>query len=308
MLFAAALAVTPSVAAAQAQLLIIGGLGGEPRYVDDFHRWGTALVDAARGRMGLPAENVIFLSEDPARDPTRINGESRRENIESAMRDMARRAAPEDRIMIVIFGHGSSDTRGSRVNLPGPDITAKEYGELLGVFGSRPVAFVNTASASGDFADVLAGPNRVIITATRSGLEKNETKFGGFFVDAFARDGADADRNGRVTLREAFDYALRETRRAYEMASQLQMENARIEGDSTFITVFSIQNTSAAPTGASVETEALFARRRELEASVDALRLRSGQMDPAEYAAEFERLLLELARVNQSIQAAGGTE
>lgn len=305
---AVAMSLLPSLAAAQAQLLIISGLGGEQKYVDDFHRWGTTLVDAARGRLGLPAENVVFLSENPARDPSRVNGESRREDVERAIREMAARAGADDRIMIVLFGHGSSDARGSRVNLPGPDITAEEFATLITAFGDRPLAFVNTASASGDFADVLAGPNRTIITATRSGMERNETIFGGYFVDAFAQDGADADRNGRLTLAEAFDYALRETQRAYQMANRLQMENARIEGDSAFARVFHIQGTAAAPAGASAETQALHARRRELEEAIDALRLRSGQMEPAAYTAELERLLLELARTNQRIQEDEGTE
>src|SRR5690606_18811877 len=117
---------------------------------------------------------------------------------------------------------------------PGPDITAEEFATMIAAFGDRPLAFVNTASASGDFADVLAGPNRTIITATRSGMERNETVFGRYFVEAFAQDDADADRDGRLTLTEVFDYALRETQRSYQMANRLQMENARIEGDSAF--------------------------------------------------------------------------
>jgi hypothetical protein len=306
--FAIAFGFVPAHAAAQAHLLIVSGLGGEARYVDDFHTWGTTLVDAARGRLGLPAENIVFLSENPSRDPSRVNGESRREDVERAITDMAARADAEDRIMIVLFGHGSADARGARVNLPGPDITAEEFATIIAAFGDRPLAFVNTASASGDFADVLAGPNRTIITATRSGMERNETVFGRYFVEAFAQDGADADRNGRLTLAEAFDYALRETQRSYEMANRLQLENARIEGDSAFARVFHVQGTASAPSGASAETRELFTRRRELEEAIDALRLRAGQMEAAEYSAELERLLLELARTNQRIQEEEGPE
>ncbi len=305
---AAALVCAPAPATAQAHLLIISGLGGEARYVDDFHGWGTALVDAARGRLRLPAENVVFLSENPSRDPSRVNGESRRENVERAIADMAARAGADDRIMIVLFGHGSADPRGARVNLPGPDITAEEFATMIAAFGDRPLAFVNTASASGDFADVLAGPNRTIITATRSGMERNETVFGRYFVEAFAQDGADADRDGRLTLTEVFDYALRETQRSYQMANRLQMENARIEGDSAFARVFHMQGIASAPSDASAETRALFTRRRELEEAIDALRLRAGQMEAAEYTAELERLLLELARTNQRIQEDEGPE
>lgn len=303
-----AVSLVPAAAAGQAHVLVISGLGGEPKYVDDFHNWGVTMVDAARDRLGLPPENVVFLSENPARDPARVSGESRRENVERAIAEMARRADPDDRILILLIGHGSADTRGSRVNLPGPDLTSEEFGELITAFGDRPLAFVNTASASGNFATDLAAPNRVIITATRSGSERNETMFGGFFVAAFAADGADADRNERVTLTEAFEYATRETERAYQSANRLRMENARIEGDPELAKVFHINGTaSAAPDDATPELRALYARRQELEESVDALRLRSGQMDPAAYTAELERLLLELARTNQLIQADEGS-
>lgn len=305
---ALALGFAPAAAAGQAHVLIVSGLGGEPKYVDDFHNWGVKMVDAARDRLGLPPENVVFLSENPARDPARVSGESRKEDVERAIADMARRADADDRIMIILIGHGSADARGSRVNLPGPDLTSEEYGTLIAAFGDRPLAFVNVASASGNFATDLAGPNRVIITATRSGMERNETMFGEFFVDAFAIDGADADRNGRVTLTEAYEYAMRETQRAYQASNRLQMENARIEGNPELAKVFHLSGTgAAAPDDATPELRALYAKRQELEESIDALRVRSGQMDPAAYTAELERLLLELARTNQLIQADEGS-
>lgn len=303
------LALAPGIATAQAHILIVAGIGGEQKYVDDFHNWGITMVDAGRDRLGLPSENIVFLSENPARDPARINGESRRENVERAMAEMLERAGPEDRIMILLLGHGSADSRGSRVNLPGPDITAEEYARMIAVFGNRPLAFINAASASGDFQQALAGPNRTIITATRSGMERNETMFGGYFVAAFARDGADADRNGRVTLEEAYQYATAETARAYQTANRLQLENARMEGDLELAKVFHINGTAgAAPADAAPEVRALFTRRQELEESVDRLRIRSGQMDPAEYSRELERLLLELARTNREIQELEGSQ
>jgi hypothetical protein len=308
LLVALALAAMPlSTAAAQAHVLIVGGIGGEQRWTDYFHTWGVSLATAARERFGLPAENVVFLSENPGRDPARISGESRKENIERAFAEMARRAAPDDRIMVVIFGHGSSDSRGSRVNIPGPDLTAAEYAQLLAPFRSQPIAFVNAASASGDFHQALAGPNRTILTATRSGNERNETMFGGFFVDAFAKEGADADRDGRVTIAEAFEYAVRETQRFYQTANRLQLENARLEGDGELAKVFHLGGSiRGLPADAPAEVRELYAERQRLEQRVEALRVRSGQMDPAAYQRELETLLLELARTNRAIQEREG--
>jgi hypothetical protein len=302
------LAASAGGAAAQAHVLIVSGIGGEPRYVDDFHSWGTAMVDAARGRFGLPDANVVYLAEDPARDPGRIDGQSRREEVERALAEMARRAAPEDRILILLIGHGSSDSRGTRLNLPGPNLTAEELAAMLQGFRTQPLVVVNTASASGGFQEPLAGPNRTIITATRTGSERNETMFGGFFVAAFADDGADTDRDGRVTVAEAFEYATRETERAYRTANRLQLEHGRIEGDLELARRFHLaaSGMAAAPAGASAELQALFAERQRLEEGVEALRLRASRMDGAEYRGELERLLLELARTNRAIREQEG--
>ena len=61
-------------------------------------------------------------------------------------------------------------------------------------------------SASGDMLPVVAAPNRVVITATKSSFERNESHFAEFFVDALTKDVADVDKDGRVSLLDAFDH------------------------------------------------------------------------------------------------------
>jgi hypothetical protein len=295
-----------SVASAQAHVLIISGLGGEQKYVDDFHDWGTAMVDAARDRFGLPRENVVYLSENPARDPDRIKGPSRRDNIEQEIAALARRARPDERILILLIGHGGSDSRGVRLNVPGPNLTAEDLATFLRPI-SQPLVVVNTASASGGFQQPLAGANRVIITATRSEMERNETRFGGFFVAAFANEGADTDKDGRVSIQEAFDFAKAEVERAYRTENLLQMEHARIEGDTQLAQAFALGGRVVAiPVNASPELQALYAERQRLENSVNDLRARSGQLAAEQYQAELERVLLDLARTNQRIREQEG--
>jgi hypothetical protein len=308
----AALALALAVAgpaSAQAHVLIISGLGGEQRYIDDFHTWGTTMVDAARERMGLPRENVVYLAENPARDPSRIDGASRREEIERALRSLAQRAGPDDRILLLLIGHGGSDSRGVRLNVPGPNLTADDLAAFLQPFRTQPLVIVNTASASGGFQAPLAGPNRVIVTATRSEMERNETLFGGFFVAAFAGEGADADQDGRISIQEAFDYARQEVERAYRSSNRLQMENARMEGDEQLARSFTLGGGLArAPADASPELRALYAERQRLEDAVAGLRTRSGQMPAEAYQRELEGLLIELARTTQRIRALEGSD
>ena len=57
----------PAGGSGQSYLLVVGGIGGEPRYSQAFHAWGGALVKAAVERHGLPRANVTWLAESPVK-------------------------------------------------------------------------------------------------------------------------------------------------------------------------------------------------------------------------------------------------
>ena len=223
---------TPAPTAAQQSfLLVVSGLSGEPRYAETFHNWATKMLGAAEARWGLPAENVVYLAERMDRDPNRISARSTRENVEEAFRDIAERAGPSDQVFILLIGHGTTRDGEALFNLPGPDMSAVDFARLLGSLPTQKVAFVNAASSSGDFLAALSGPNRTVITATRSGHEKNETIFARFFVEAYAGEGADADKDERVSVLEAFNFARREVARVYESDGLLLTEHALLDDD-----------------------------------------------------------------------------
>ena len=298
------LALVPGSAPAQSHLLVVSGLAGEPRFEREFGKWGTMLVDAAAKRYGLRPDQIVYLADKPASDATRIDGRSTRAEVEKAIREMAQRAGPSDRVLLVLIGHGSSDGQGARINLSGPDLTAADLAGLLDLFRTQRVVVVNTASASGDFQQPLAGKNRTIITATRSGMERNETVFGRYFAESFAGDVADTDKDGRTTALEAFQFAQREVERHYKDANHLQTEHAVLGGDQELARGFYLAAASSAPTtAASAEVRALIEQRQQIEARVEALRARRASMQAAEYDRQLEELLVELALKNREIRA-----
>ncbi|MDP7692406.1 MAG: C13 family peptidase, partial [Vicinamibacterales bacterium] len=219
------------VAAQQTHILVITGLSGDPAFAEEFHTWATTLLDAATDRYELPAENVTYLAEKTDADPARIDNRSTQENVEQAFADLAERAQPDDYVLVLLIGHGSYDRGESRFNLPGRDLTAKDYARLLEPLGSQQVAFVNAATASGGFIEALSGEGRTVVTATRSGGQWNATVFGGYFVEAFAGGEEESDQNkdGRVSVLEAFDYAAAEVARVYESDGRLQTEHALLD-------------------------------------------------------------------------------
>ena len=319
----ALLALTASPAAAQqSQLLIISGLGGERQYSDAFYEWSVTLADAAQNRHGLGRDQIIYLAEDPTRDSARIQGKSTAIEIRNAIRTIARRTTAGDQVFIVLIGHGSSTGAESKFSMPGADLGSKEFAALLDSLSGRKVAFVNASSASGDFVPALSGPGRAIVTATKTGFERNEVLFPRFFVRAFAADGADTDKDSRVSLLEAFEYARTEVARSYEEANKLQTEHALIEdnGDKTGSAkpeprkgdgatargMFLAPAISAAAAAADPRLAALYKEKRALEDRITELRRSKDVMPPAEYEAQLEKLLIDLALKTQEIKAIEG--
>lgn len=322
-LFVAALVWLATVSAAAAQdshLLVVVGLGGDPENSTRFHGWAAALFDAARTRHGLPATHVTYLGEDPARDPGRIAGRSTREGIEAALARLAASARPGDRAFIVLIGHGATASGEPRFNLPGPDLTAAEFGRLLGRLGTMPVVVVNTASASGSFIPALAGKDRAVVAATRTDGERNQTRFAEFFVEAYATDAGDIDKDGRLSILEAFTWARRRVVESYERDGQLLTEHAVLEdnGDGKGTdtpgdpgadgalarTLFLTASTSTVlpDETADPELRALLEQQRALEGRVAALQAAKATMEATQYERELEQLLVELARTSRAIR------
>jgi hypothetical protein len=304
-----------------AHLLIVSGLSGEPRFAEAYRAAGAALLETALTQWRLPPANVAWLAET-ADVHARVKDRSTRENVEREIRAIAARAGARDRVLIVFYGHGGYANGESRINLPGPDINGKELAALLEPLRAQPVAVVHTGSASGGWIQDLAAPNRVVITATKSGMEQNETVFGVHFTTALTSAAADTDRDGRVSLLEAFEYTRREVEREYERGNKLLTEHAVIDGvgDGRGVAqadgntphgrlargFFMSAGSAGAAAGATPELRALYATRDRLQAELDELRARRGSMSEDAYDAALEKLLVEIATNAQAIRRLEG--
>jgi hypothetical protein len=307
----------------KAFFLIVVGLSGDPEHGKTFEKWGSTLAEATV-KLGVPAERLVYLADAPAEGATKAaTGKATRDEIGKALDGFAKLAGPEDVVFITLIGHGTSDGRTAKFNLQGPDMAAADFNALLQKLPTKQVVFVNTASASGPFVEALSGPGRTIVTATRNGAEQYATLFGGFFIDALTSDTADADKNKRVSVLEAFNYAKAEVARAYEKEGLLATEHALLDdnGDKE-----GSQAPGAADKSGKVSTDgkvaavmsfgvtgdalpsdpklrALYLERRDLERRVEGLRLLKDSMPPAKYQAELEEIATALALKAREIRA-----
>jgi hypothetical protein len=289
------------------QVLVVVGAAGTEEYGAAFQKWADQWQAVAeKGNAGFTL--VGRDTEGKETDHDRL----------AAFLGKASRvgAAP---LWIVLMGHGTDDGREARFNLRGPDVTAQELAEWLKPV-TRPVAVVNCASASGPSINLLSGPNRVVITATRSGSESNYVRFGGYMAAAIGDPASDLDGDGQVSLLEAFLTAADGVRGFYRTEARLATEHALLDdnGDKLGSPADWFQGVRAvkrAKNGAAVDgarahqwhlvpsereraiPAAVRQRRDELELAVANLRDQKESLGEEEYYARLEKIMVELARV-----------
>jgi hypothetical protein len=288
-------------------VVITGASGGEP-YAAKYTAWRQSFVSTLRTKFDYPEDRITVLAESAGAGVRTAT----RDEVRRTLIDLRSRLTKDDTLVVLLIGHGTAaqGTRGddAKFNLVGPDLKASEFAELLKPVAGR-VIFVNTTSASFPFLRHLAGPGRIVITATDSTAQEFETVFGEFFVRAFVDQSADADKNGRVSMFEAFSYASAAVRVWFDQHGQLPTERPLMDDDGdgvgreasnpgsdgelarrTFL------QPGAAPADAAAA--ALATRQGEIESQIDELRKRRSSMAPEAYNAELERLVTELARIS----------
>jgi hypothetical protein len=320
--FAGSLAMT---ATAQTRALIVTGLGAEPKYQQQFRSLGSRLSTALASKYGIAEGNIAWLGEDSTSASKMYRGRATSQNILREIDRIGTAAKQNEQILIILIGHGSGQGEETKFNIPGPDMTVKEFNTVLARFAAQRVAFLNLTTASGDALPVLSFPNRIIVTATKSAYERNESQFARFFVEALDKDGAaDVDKDGRVSLLEAYRYAAQETRKSYETDERLVTEHAQLDddgngkgsdlpdgrsaGDGLLSRRFFIDAGGVAGRQASSDPRLnkLYADKFEVEDKIDALKQRKASMKEDAYYAELEPLLVSLAKLAREIRQLEG--
>lgn len=300
-------------------LLVVSGVGGDEAHRSEFVARSNRLMDAAE-RQGVAADHVTYLAESA--DATRAKERSTREAIERELRQVAGRAAAGDHVIIVLVGHGSVRGDEAFFNVPGPDISAAELALALAPLQGQHVAVVNTTAASGGFVAALAAPGRVVITATRGARERLEPAFVDFFIDAFDGEGADLDKDLRVSLLEAFRFANLQVERVYEDTGRMRTEHAQLDDDGdgrgsedpngdpegalAALMTLGRRPASAGADDADPDLRALRIRREAAELQLAQLRAKRDAMAAAEYDAALEDILVTIAEIDAAIRARGG--
>jgi hypothetical protein len=290
-------------------LIVSGASGGQP-YARQYDLWTRALAETLVESMKFEPGLVTVLGEhaDPAKAATAANVRQRLTSLRQTIQ-------PGDLLFVVLIGHGTFDGVDAKFNLVGPDLESAEWAALVGGMPGRLV-LVNTSSASFPFVEKLTGPRRIVISATDSAAQRFDTVFPGYFISAFREQAADIDKNGRISIWEAFAAAASGVRRHYQQRGQLSTERALLDDNGDGVgreaaaqgadgAQASRTYLDAAAPGAPPTDEVLvdlLQRRASLNAEIEELQLKKAFMSADEYAREFERVMLALARVQRDIR------
>ncbi len=284
----------------------VAGLGGEPEYETQFAKWSSDLDKELKS--ASPDVHVVSLSA----------GAATRQHVGETLRQIASTAAADDTFALFLIGHGTFDGEDYKFNLPGPDVTARELAAWVDRIPARRQLIVNMTSCSGASLAALARKDRVVITATKSGTEKNAPVFARYWVDALRDPAADTDKNGTVSAQEAFNYAQRKTIAYFETEKLLATEHplltdsakpeipagptATSNRPSLLAAAFPlIRPQSGGERSALPGKQRLLTKKEELEARIDKLKFEKAAMEPDVYRQQLTGLLLELARTQAEI-------
>jgi hypothetical protein len=283
----------------------VAGLGGSPEYETQFSQWATEIDRELRANG--PDAHVETLSGSSAT----------RQHVRDMLGRVAAESQPEDALALLLIGHGTFDGTDYKFNLPGPDITASDLRSLLNRIPARRQLVVNMTSASGASLSALARKNRILITATKSGNEKNATVFARYWVDALRDPAADSDKNGAISALEAYRYAERKTAAYFETEKILATEHAMLSdlgtangvrdpkpenGQGLLAAAFPLLRPQVeAAKNVRPGTQRLVMKKEELEAKIDRLKYQKAALTADEYKQQLTALLLELARTQAEI-------
>lgn len=286
---ATALLVFAAPTRAASTVVIIEGIGGTDRYAREFAEQVEAIA-AAAATLSPPPTVQLFSAGTATRRP-----------IIDYFAGLSATMTEGDQLTVYLIGHGSYDDHEYKFNIAGPDLTDTDILDAMQAVPSSNQVLVNTSSASGAGAELWQSDNRVVITATRSGVERHATRFGIRFAAALANAAADVDKNQIVTAQEAFDFADRAVRDYFESNGQLATEHARLSGQRA--ARFSLARLSAArPANDDTRLRELVATRDAISERIETLRLGRDGMPAEDYQSELLGVMLELAEAEEAIE------
>ena len=168
---------------------------------------------------------VLANSRSLARTPSEI---STARNLKEQIDVFAATVNPADTFIFYYVGQANVVADKLRLNLPGADITHEQLAEWLSRVKASSILIVLDCPGAGLAVKALAGQGRIVVAGCTAD-QHYSTRFSEYFVPALGENKNDTDKDGKVSLLEAFTSASRQLDDFYRSMGLLKTETPVLE-------------------------------------------------------------------------------
>ena len=167
-------------------------------------------------RMGFREENIIVLKCTPFltyNDPClyKITASALKSNLIKVWKYFEQQIDEDDLLLVYVTGHGFRKDMKSWFVLEEKNVSSEEYAKEMQKIKAGTIVSILDPCHSGGFANAMRSNKRAItLTDTDGGNQTNCKYFAEAFWSAFSNNEFDINRDGKVSLKEAYDVAIRE--------------------------------------------------------------------------------------------------
>ena len=215
--------------------ILLCGLSGDAAHHKLYSETVTKLHEGLSKRLGFADVRVLFGDEPQDSDADVIKSAARatRAELEKSVTTLRAKLQADDAIWVIVVGHSHYDGKHSWLNLPGPDIQQTEFAKLFADLTAREQVFFITTPTSGYYVKPLSAKGRVVISATETDWETNETEFPHELARVLSSPSEakefDIDQDGTITLFDLYVTVARNLAQSYLERELLATEHPLLD-------------------------------------------------------------------------------
>lgn len=210
-------------------VLMVGGLGGTRSYSQEFCQTLLQADTLLTERHQYQSAHIRILLDDPNLAGDRVVQLSSLTNIRQTFARLRKQLKPDDTLLLLLLGHGQSDYQEPKFNLPGDDLSAAVFADLLDLLPPLDLRLILIFPCSGHFSELLSADGRIILASTDGARQIYHSALPAFLIEALAGDEADLDFDESVTFLELFDFLSERIADHYLSQNIQQTENPSLE-------------------------------------------------------------------------------
>ena len=208
---------------------IFNGTPGDPEHHALYEQTLDRFRKVFTTRLSVPATNLTILYGPKSAG---YDGVCSRENLFAELHKAVAAATSDQDVWLIFEGHSNPTSNGANFNLAGPDVSARELREIFAATRrDAHLVIIFTTSSSGRFMRWIAGPGRLVVTATQEDEDDNETEFPEVLAGVLEDAASDQNHDGKLSLLEIFNACNAGVKAVYDAGGFMQRERAMLDGN-----------------------------------------------------------------------------